>query len=211
MLNVIKDNFGARRKYKRLGRGIGSGKGKTSARGGKGQTARTGVALNGFEGGQMPLHRRLPKRGFASLNTEVVEVVNFDSIETFIKSGKLKSNISIDDLRNSGLLKGRTAKVKLLGSGELKSKISIQVHAISKQAEEALKKSGSTVEIVKFEMQQSKEPVAKVKQVKKVAEVTEEKASKDSKPKAVKTVAKAAPKVKATEKKTVEKKKTTKK
>ena len=117
MLNIIKDNFGARPKYKRLGRGIGSGKGKTSARGGKGQTARTGVAINGFEGGQMPLYRRLPKRGFNSLNTEVVEVVNFDSIETFIKSGKLKSNITINDLRNSGLLKGITSKVKLLGSG----------------------------------------------------------------------------------------------
>ncbi len=210
MLNVIKDNFGARRKYKRLGRGIGSGKGKTSARGGKGQTARTGVALNGFEGGQMPLHRRLPKRGFNSLNNEIVEVINFDSIETFIKSGKLKANISVEDLRACGLLKGRTSKVKLLGSGELKTKINIQVHAVSKQAEEALKKSGSSVEIVKFLAPASVETAPKSKSAKK--EVTKE-VSSDNKEKktAAKPAAKKAPaKAKTTEKKPAAKK-TTKK
>ncbi len=207
MLNIIKDNFGARRKYKRLGRGIGSGKGKTSARGGKGQTARTGVALNGFEGGQMPLFRRLPKRGFKSLNNEVVEVINFDSIEAFIKSGKLKSEITIEDLRAVGLLKGRTAKVKLLGSGELKSKISIQAHAVSKSAEEALKKSGSKVEIVRFtapaDTAKAEKPAVKAK-----------KETKDAEPKVAKAKKVVAKKTASAEKtpakKTVAKKKATK-
>lgn len=207
MLNVIKDNFGARRKYKRLGRGIGSGKGKTSARGGKGQTARTGVALNGFEGGQMPLHRRLPKRGFSSLNNEIVEVINFDSIESFIKSGKLKSNITVEDLRACGLLKGRTSKVKLLGSGELKTKISIQVHAVSKQAEDALKKQGSSVEIVKFLAPADTESSPKSKVVKASKEVSPEKSEKKS---VAKPATKKAPAKVKTEKKTAAKK-TTKK
>jgi large subunit ribosomal protein L15 len=203
MLNIIKDNFGARPKYKRLGRGIGSGKGKTSARGGKGQTARTGVAINGFEGGQMPLYRRLPKRGFNSLNTEVVEVINFDSIETFIKAGKLKSNITINDLRNSGLLKGILSKVKLLGNGELKTKITIQAHAVSKSAEEALKKSGSTVEIVKFERQEKKSVhdkiVAKPKaeKVEKTEKKTVKAAPKKAEAAAEKTTKKVAAKKKA--------------
>lgn len=160
MFNIIKDNPGARRKYKALGRGIGSGKGKTSARGGKGQTARSGVALNGFEGGQMPLIRRLPKRGFNSLNNMVVEVLNFDNVEAFIKSGKLKSNITISDLRSVGLLKGKVSRIKLLGTGELKSKFTIEAHMVSKSAEEKLKKAGCDVKLVKFEF-----PVTVVKQV----------------------------------------------
>jgi len=160
MLNIIKDNEGARNKYKRLGRGIGSGKGKTSARGGKGQTARSGVAINGFEGGQTPLERRLPKRGFKSLNTEIVEVLNFDMIEQFILSKKLSNKITIEDLRSTGLLKGRLARLKLLGGGELKSKISIQAHYVSKKAKDAAEKVGATIEIVKFS-QPSKTEVKK--------------------------------------------------
>lgn len=161
MFNIIKDNPGARRKYKALGRGIGSGKGKTSARGGKGQTARSGVALNGFEGGQMPLIRRLPKRGFNSLNNMVVEVLNFDNVEAFIKSGKLKSNITISDLRSTGLLKGKVSRIKLLGTGELKSKFTIEAHMVSKSAEEKLKKAGCEVKLVAYSF-----PETSMKQVK---------------------------------------------
>src|SRR5688500_10283232 len=108
MLNVIKDNKGARKKSKRLGRGIGSGKGKTAGRGGKGQTARSGVALNGFEGGQMPLFRRLPKRGFNNYNRKEYEVLNFSDLTDLISNKKLSANnITIDSLREAGVLKGK--------------------------------------------------------------------------------------------------------
>jgi large subunit ribosomal protein L15 len=208
MLNIIKDNQGARYKSKRLGRGIGSGKGKTSARGGKGQTARTGVAINGFEGGQTPLQRRLPKRGFSSLNKEIFEVVNFESIEKFIESGKLSKQITIKDLRTVGLLQGITAKVKLLGTGEVKNKFSIQVHAVSNKAKELAEKAGITVEIVKFERslmpaksepKEKKEAAPVKKSAPKKAEATEAKEEK-------KVVAKKAPAKKATTKKTEKKK-----
>ncbi len=148
MLNQIKDSVGARRKSKRLGRGIGSGKGKTCARGGKGQTARSGVALAGFEGGQMPLYRRLPKRGFNSLHDKFV-AINFDDLEKLIDMKLLNaSKITLEDIRNNGLVKGKVRKVKLLGNGKLKSKLNIEVHAISKSAEEALTKAGGKVQII---------------------------------------------------------------
>lgn len=207
MFNIIKDNPGARRKYKALGRGIGSGKGKTSARGGKGQTARSGVALNGFEGGQMPLIRRLPKRGFNSLNNTVVEVINFDNVEAFIKSGKLKANITISDLRSTGLLKGKVSRLKLLGTGELKSKFTIEAHMVSKSAEEKLKKAGCEVKLVKYEF-----PVAVAKQVQPKAKASAPKeAVQEKSEEKVKTVkAKAAPKATAEKKATAPKKATVK-
>ncbi|MCL4163947.1 UNVERIFIED_CONTAM: hypothetical protein GTU68_001382 [Idotea baltica] len=149
MLNIIRDNPGARRKFKALGRGIGSGKGKTCGRGGKGQTARSGVAIKGFEGGQMPLIRRLPKRGFNSLNKEVFETINFATIELFIESKKLPKKITISNLREVGLLKGISKKVKLLGTGELKSKYEIEVHAVSKSAEDKMTKHGNKIVLIK--------------------------------------------------------------
>jgi len=149
MLNVIRDNPGARRKFKALGRGIGSGKGKTCGRGGKGQTARSGVAIKGFEGGQMPLIRRLPKRGFNAHNKTVFETLNFAMIETFIESKKLSKKITLENLKEVGLLKGIKKQIKLLGTGELKTKFEIEVHAVSKSAEEKLAKHGGKVTLVK--------------------------------------------------------------
>ncbi len=142
MLQKLRDNYGARKKSKRLGRGIGSGKGKTSARGGKGQTARSGVALNGFEGGQMPLHRRLPKRGFKNIFKKEYEVINFDDIQKLVDEKKCSNNITVSDLRRIGFFKGKVAELKILGNGELSHKVSIEAHAISKVAEERFKSMG---------------------------------------------------------------------
>ncbi|KIE05842.1 50S ribosomal protein L15 [Candidatus Jidaibacter acanthamoeba] len=149
MLNQLRDSSGARRKSKRLGRGIGSGKGKTCARGGKGQTARSGVALAGFEGGQMPLYRRLPKRGFNSLHDKYF-AVNFDDLEKLVEKNAIDpNNVTLDALRKAGLVKGKSSlKVKLLGDGELKNKFNIEVDAVSKSAEEILTKAGGKVVLV---------------------------------------------------------------
>ena len=149
MLNLLRDNPGARKKSKALGRGIGSGKGKTSARGGKGQTARTGVAINGFEGGQTPLHRRLPKRGFNSLNKQIYNVINLQDIQYLIEEKKVVSGeINEDTLRDLGFLNRHDSKIKLLAKGQLKSKISIRVHAASEAAKAAIESLGGKVEII---------------------------------------------------------------
>ncbi|MDJ1305369.1 MAG: 50S ribosomal protein L15 [Candidatus Midichloria sp.] len=149
MLNLLRDNPGARKKSKALGRGIGSGKGKTSARGGKGQTARTGVALNGFEGGQTPLHRRLPKRGFKSINKTIFEVINLQDIENIIADKKITSNeINEEILKDLRFLSGHNKKIKLLGKGTLNSKVSIRVHAVSTAARTAIESLGGKVEII---------------------------------------------------------------
>ncbi|CAG7590047.1 MAG: 50S ribosomal protein L15 [Candidatus Midichloria sp.] len=149
MLNLLRDNPGARKKSKALGRGIGSGKGKTSARGGKGQTARTGVALNGFEGGQTPLHRRLPKRGFKSINKTIFEVINLQDIENIIADKKITSNeINEETLKDLGFLSSHNKKIKLLGKGTLNSKVSIRVHAVSTAARTAIESLGGKVEII---------------------------------------------------------------
>jgi large subunit ribosomal protein L15 len=150
MLNVIKDNKGAHKKFKRRGRGIGSGKGKTSARGGKGQTARSGVALNGFEGGQTPLYVRLPKRGFKQFDKIYCEVLNITDIEDCIASKKLDpKSITIDSLKKVGALKGKNCKFKLLGVGDIKSAFTIEVHAISSIAKANIEKQGGKVIVVK--------------------------------------------------------------
>lgn len=161
MLNVIRDNPGARKKFKALGRGIGSGKGKTCGRGGKGQTARSGVAIKGFEGGQMPLIRRLPKRGFNSINKVVYETVNIGTIEALIEKKKLTKKITIQNLRDNGLLQGINKQVKLLGTGDLKSKFEIEIHAISKSAESKLAENGSKFTLV--EVKRAKNPEKKEK------------------------------------------------
>jgi large subunit ribosomal protein L15 len=150
MLNLIKDNDGARHKFKRVGRGIGSGKGKTSARGGKGQTARSGVAINGFEGGQTPLHRRLPKRGFTNINKIVYQVINIDDIEALIEAKRIDpKSITIAALKEIGAVKGKSPKVKLLGCGETTHKFNIEVNLASRTAVEKAEKAGCTVTIVK--------------------------------------------------------------
>lgn len=148
MLNVLKDNKGARYKYKRLGRGIGSGKGKTSARGGKGQTARSGVALNGFEGGQTSLYQRLPKRGFNNVNRISYEVLNLQDINNLVEDGKVSADsITLEALREIGALKGKDALLKILGTGELKHKVQLTAHAASQSAKDALAKNGSTLHL----------------------------------------------------------------
>ena len=149
-LNQLSDNPGARKARMRIGRGIGSGKGKTSGRGGKGQTARTGVALNGYEGGQMPLHRRLPKRGFNNVfRLEFVEV-NLDRIQQAIDAKVLdpSATINAETLVKSRVLRRAKDGVRLLGRGEIKAKINVEVHGASKSAVAAVEKAGGTVKIL---------------------------------------------------------------
>ena len=147
-LNEISDNPGAHYRAKRVGRGIGSGKGKTSARGGKGQTARTGVALNGFEGGQTPLHRRLPKRGFNNkIFRKDFKVVNLGRLQTALDGGKLKAEGTLDAaaLVSSGVLRRCGDGVRLLAKGELRAAITIEVAGASKEAIAAVEKAGGRV------------------------------------------------------------------
>src|SRR6266446_6050449 len=147
-LNEIRDNPGAHYRYKRVGRGIGSGKGKTSARGGKGQTARTGVALNGFEGGQTPLHRRLPKRGFNNkMFRKDFKLLNLGRLQAALDDGKLKAEGTLDGaaLVASGTLRRLGDGVRLLARGELRAAITIEVAGASKAAIAAVEKAGGKV------------------------------------------------------------------
>ncbi|HEX3883018.1 MAG TPA: 50S ribosomal protein L15 [Stellaceae bacterium] len=146
-LNEIRDNPGAHYRAKRVGRGIGSGKGKTSGRGGKGQTARSGVAINGFEGGQTPLHRRLPKRGFTNIFRKDYVVVNLGSLQLAIDEGRLDGKETVDGkgLLAAGLLRRTRDGVRLLAKGELKAKITVDVAGASKAAIAAVEKAGGTV------------------------------------------------------------------
>jgi large subunit ribosomal protein L15 len=146
-LNEIRDNDGAHYKFKRIGRGIGSGKGKTSGRGGKGQTARTGVALAGFEGGQTPLHRRMPKRGFKKPFRARYTVINIGTLQDAIEANRIDPNATIDAaaLVAGGILRRARDGVRLLGKGELKAKLTIEVAGASKSAIEAVEKAGGSV------------------------------------------------------------------
>jgi len=142
---------GARKKRVRIGRGIGSGVGKTGGRGGKGQTARSGVRIKGFEGGQMPLHRRLPKRGFRNTAFALkLNEVNLGRIQTAIDAKLLDAAAKIDAaaLVKAGVLRRVKDGVRLLGSGEIKAKVTISVHGASKSAVAAVEKAGGTVEIL---------------------------------------------------------------
>ena len=133
----------------RPGRGIGSGKGKTSGRGHKGQKSRRGVAIKSFEGGQMPLYRRLPKRGFNPIKKNKIATLNIRKIQKFIDTKKIKSTekIDINLLRKLKLVNKKTQKIKLLGSGDLKDKIILEVDFVSKSVKDKLSKNGSTVKI----------------------------------------------------------------
>ena len=140
-----------RMRKKRLGRGIGSSKGKTSGRGHKGQKSRSGVAIKSFEGGQMPLYRRLPKRGFKSIKKEQIALLNLFKIQEIIKNKKIlpKTAISLTNLQKANLVNNKYNKLKLLGTGEIKEKIDAEVNFISKSAKDKIEKSGGKVTLIK--------------------------------------------------------------
>ena len=145
--SLVKNN----KKKIRVGRGIGSGKGKTSSRGHKGQKSRSGVAIKSFEGGQMPLYRRLPKRGFKSLNKNVTAVLNLSKIQSMLDKSKndLKNTIDLKILKDKNLIKNKYLKLKILGSGEIKKDLEISAHFASKQALKKIEKAGGKINIVK--------------------------------------------------------------
>ena len=145
--NLTKNN----KKKIRVGRGIGSGKGKTSSRGHKGQKSRSGVAIKSFEGGQMPLYRRLPKRGFKKLNKKNIAILNLSKIQNIYEKNKngLKSSLDLKSLKDKKLINKKYSKLKILGTGELKEKIDITAHFASKQAQEKIAKVGGKLNIVK--------------------------------------------------------------
>ncbi|BEU99765.1 50S ribosomal protein L15 [Novosphingobium olei] len=149
-LNELSDNYGARKGRMRVGRGIGSGKGKTAGRGQKGAKARSGVSINGFEGGQMPLHMRLPKRGFNNIFAKDYAEVNLGMIQKAIDSGKLATDGVVDHaaLKAAGLARGGKNGVRLLGKGELTTKVSFKVAGASKGAVAAVEKAGGAVEVL---------------------------------------------------------------
>jgi len=149
-LNELRDNDGSRKGRMRVGRGIGSGKGKTAGRGQKGAKARSGVAINGFEGGQMPLHMRIPKRGFNNIFRKDYAEINLGMVQKAIDAGKLDAKNVIDQaaLRAVGLSRGGKNGVRLLAKGELTTKVSFAVAGASKSAVEAVEKLGGKVELV---------------------------------------------------------------
>ncbi len=147
-LNELRDNLGARRRSKRLGRGIGSGKGKTSGKGVKGQLARTGVAINGFEGGQLPIYRRLPKRGFYNPFRKEYAPVNLGTLEAAIASGRIDPGQPITEatLRAAGLMRGgKVAGVRLLGKGQITRAVTITVSGASASAAQAVRNAGGSI------------------------------------------------------------------
>jgi len=150
MINLNSTNKIKEKKI-RPGRGIGSGKGKTSGRGHKGQKSRRGVAIKSFEGGQMPLYRRLPKRGFNSIKKNDVAKLNIGKIQLFIDKKKIKANekINLNLLKKLKLVSGKFNKIKILGSGDLKDKIDVEANFVSKSLKEKLDKTGSAVKILK--------------------------------------------------------------
>jgi large subunit ribosomal protein L15 len=167
-LNQIADNAGARKNRMRIGRGIGSGMGKTGGRGGKGQTARSGVRIKGFEGGQMPLHRRLPKRGFRNTSFAVrLNETSLGKVQAAIDAGRIDAAVAVDvaAMVKGGLMRRAKGGVKLLGGGELKSKVEFVVYRASKSAIEAVEKAGGTVKILAAPKQVDEEPRGKNKRM----------------------------------------------
>jgi large subunit ribosomal protein L15 len=149
-LNEISDNKDAIKERKRIGRGIGSGTGKTSGKGHKGQKARSGVAVKGFEGGQMPIHRRLPKRGFTNINRVPFAELNLNKIEEMISTKKIdpKNSINSKALFESGVIKKMTTRVKVLAKGIIKNKINIEVSAVSLKAKDLIEQAGGSVTLI---------------------------------------------------------------
>ena len=149
-INELRDNPGARKSRVRVGRGIGSGLGKTAGRGQKGQKSRSGVSIKGFEGGQMPLHMRLPKRGFNNIFAKDFAEVNLGAIQKLIDAGKLdaKTLLDHDALKAAGVARGGKDGVRILGKGELKAKLNLKCAGITKGAREAVEKAGGSVELI---------------------------------------------------------------
>ncbi len=145
--NLIKNN----KKKIRVGRGIGSGRGKTSSRGHKGQKSRSGVAIKSFEGGQMPLYRRLPKRGFKSLNKNNIAILNLSKIQNILEKSenKIKDTLDLKILKEKNLINKKYLKLKILGTGEIKKNIEISAHFASKQALSKIEKAGGKISIIK--------------------------------------------------------------
>lgn len=175
-LNEIADNQGARHRKIRVGRGIGSGKGKTGGRGQKGQKSREGVSINGFEGGQMPLHMRLPKRGFNNIFAKDYAEVNLGAIQVAVDAGKIEAGATLDHnaLKAAGLARGGKDGVRLLGKGELTTKLSFTVAGASKGAIEAVEKAGGSVDVIHVV------PAAEKAAAKKGVKYRERKAHKES-------------------------------
>jgi large subunit ribosomal protein L15 len=170
-LNELKDNAGARKGRMRVGRGIGSGKGKTAGRGQKGAKARSGVAINGFEGGQMPLHMRIPKRGFNNNFAKDFSEVNLGMIQKLIDLGQLDAGATIDHavLKAAGLARGGKDGVRLLGKGTFSAKLSFLVAGVSKGAREAVEAAGGSVEVIEViapaEKAKAKKGVARLERI----------------------------------------------
>ncbi|MGH6727963.1 MAG: 50S ribosomal protein L15 [Pseudolabrys sp.] len=191
-LNQIADRPGARKNRLRIGRGIGSGMGKTGGRGGKGQTARSGVRIKGFEGGQMPLHRRLPKRGFRNSPFAIkLNETNIGKVQAAIDAGLIDvgSPVDVAAMVKAGLMRRAKAGVKLLGDGELKSKVDFAVYRASKSAVAAVEKAGGSVKILAAPKEVDAEPRGKNKRM---ALEAAKGGDKGGKPKAGKAKAEAA-------------------
>ena len=182
-LNGIKDNAGAKKSRVRIGRGIGSGLGKMGGRGGKGQTARSGVAIGGFEGGQMPLHRRMPKRGFNKWRPENYNEINIGALQQAIDDKRIDGGKAIDvaSLVEAGVLRRAKDGLRLLGDGEIKAKVSITVNHATAKAKAAVEKAGGSVKVIEV----------------KVLEADEKKRAKSAAKKAAKSGGKPAPAAKA--------------
>ena len=149
-LNTLKDNKGATSSLKRVGRGTGSGIGKTSGKGHKGQKSRSGVSINGFEGGQMPIHRRLPKRGFKKYNRKTYKILNLGDIQNIIDKGKIDptKEINNEKIISSGIFSNIKDGIRVLARGEIKNKVNIIVNGASKKALEKVKKAGGSITIL---------------------------------------------------------------
>jgi large subunit ribosomal protein L15 len=170
-LNELKDNAGARKFRVRIGRGIGSGIGKTGGRGGKGQTARSGVRLGGFEGGQMPLHRRLPKRGFNKLNRKVWNEVNLGRLQAAVDAGQLDPAKSVDvvALVAAGIVRRPHDGVRVLGEGELKAALKLTVNHATAGAKAAVEKAGGSITLIEKKVLAADEAKRKKSAAKKAA------------------------------------------
>jgi len=180
-LNQLNDAGGARKVGKRVGRGPGSGKGGTAGRGNKGQKSRSGVAIKGFEGGQMPLHRRLPKRGFSVPFPKVLNEVNLARVQQAIDAGKLdaKKPVTAEALVEAGVIRRKRDGVKILGIGEIKGKIAFEVAGASKSAQAAIEKAGGSLNILQPKKPAGDDEGATKKAAKKAAKKAESAAKKD--------------------------------
>ena len=170
-LNELKDNPGSRKVRVRIGRGIGSGMGKTGGRGGKGQTARSGVSIGGFEGGQMPLHRRLPKRGFSKLNRKAWNEINLGRLQAAVEAGQLdaKQPIDVKALIAAGLVRRPLDGLRLLGDGELKAALSLTEDHATASAKASVEKAGGTIKLIEKKVLAADEAKRKKSAAKKAA------------------------------------------